>query len=107
MDKNRILIIEDEASIRELLAMNLEAVGYKVDLAEDGVKAEQKILADQGLYDLALVDVMLPGPGGFDLIGSLNQKEIPCIFLTAKADVASKVKGLRLGAEDYMVSPLR
>ena len=105
MDKNRILIIEDEASIRELLAMNLEAVGYKVDLAEDGVKAEQKILADQGLYDLALVDVMLPGPGGFDLIGSLNQKEIPCIFLTAKADVASKVKGLRLGAEDYMVKP--
>ena len=105
MDKNRILIIEDEASIRELLAMNLEAVGYKVDLAEDGVKAEQKIPADQGLYDLALVDVMLPGPGGFDLIGSLNQKEIPCIFLTAKADVASKVKGLRLGAEDYMVKP--
>lgn len=105
MDKNRILIIEDEASIRELLAMNLEAVGYEVDLAEDGVKAEQKILADQGLYDLALVDVMLPGPGGFDLIGSLNQKEIPCIFLTAKADVASKVKGLRLGAEDYMVKP--
>lgn len=48
---------------------------------------------------------MLPGPGGFDLIGSLNQKEIPCIFLTAKADVASKVKGLRLGAEDYMVKP--
>ena len=47
----------------------------------------------------------MPGPGGFDLIGSLNQKEIPCIFLTAKADVASKVKGLRLGAEDYMVKP--
>jgi DNA-binding response OmpR family regulator len=105
MDKNKILIIEDEASIRELLSMNLEAVGYEVDLAEDGLEAEKKIREDRGLYDLALVDVMLPGPDGFDLIQGLNEKEIPCIFLTAKADVASKVKGLRLGAEDYMVKP--
>lgn len=105
MDKNRILIIEDEESIRELLCMNLEAVGYEADSASDGVKAEQKIRDDRGTYDLALVDVMLPGPDGFDLIEELNRKEIPCIFLTAKADVASKVKGLRLGAEDYMVKP--
>lgn len=105
MERNRILVIEDEASIRELLFMNLEAVGYEVDLAGDGVEAEWKISQDQGGYDLALVDVMLPGPGGFDLIEGLNRKEIPCIFLTAKADVGSKVKGLRLGAEDYIVKP--
>ncbi|MCC8024855.1 MAG: response regulator transcription factor [Clostridium sp.] len=105
MGKNKILVIEDEDSIRELLAMNLEAVGYEVDLAVDGVEAEEKIRRDEGSCDLALVDVMLPGPDGFDLIEWLNKKEIPCIYLTAKADVASKVKGLRLGAEDYMVKP--
>lgn len=105
MGKNKILIIEDEESIRELLCMNLEAVGYEVDTAADGVEAERKILADQGSYDMALVDVMVPGPDGFELIDGLNRKEIPCIFLTARADVASKVKGLRLGAEDYMVKP--
>lgn len=105
MDRNKILVIEDEDSIRELLCMNLEAVGYEVDTAADGEAAEVKIREDQGDYDLALVDVMLPGPNGFDLMEGLNQKEIPCIFLTARADVASKVKGLRLGAEDYMVKP--
>lgn len=105
MDKNKILIIEDEAAIRELLCMNLEAVGYETDTACDGIQAELKIEEDRGGYDLALVDVMLPGRDGFDLIGGLNKKEIPCIFLTAKADVASKVRGLRLGAEDYIVKP--
>ena len=105
MDKNKILIIEDEAAIRELLCMNLEAVGYETDTACDGMQAELKIEEDRGGYDLALVDVMLPGRDGFDLIGGLNKKEIPCIFLTAKADVASKVRGLRLGAEDYIVKP--
>lgn len=105
MEKNKILIIEDEGAIRELLCMNLEAVGYETETACDGTEAERKIREDRGEYDLALVDVMLPGPDGFDLIEGLNEKEIPCIFLTAKADVASKVKGLRLGAEDYIVKP--
>ena len=75
MDKNKILIIEDEAAIRELLCMNLEAVGYETDTACDGMQAELKIEEDRGGYDLALVDVMLPGRDGFDLIGGLNKKE--------------------------------
>ena len=73
MDKNKILIIEDEAAIRELLCMNLEAVGYETDTACDGMQAELKIEEDRGGYDLALVDVMLPGRDGFDLIGGLNK----------------------------------
>lgn len=104
--KNRILVIEDEGAISELLRMNLEAVGYEVTAVFDGLAAE-KLLKEEGsrAADLALLDIMLPGRDGFELMGALKACGIPVIYLTAKAGVASKVKGLKLGAEDYMVKP--
>lgn len=105
MEKNKILVIEDEEDIRELLCMNLEAVGYEVITAPDGWTAQKIIQSDPGTIDLALTDVMIPGPDGFALFPLMQETEIPCIFLTAKSDVVSKVKGLKAGAEDYMVKP--
>lgn len=104
--KNKILVIEDDMSISELLCMNLEAAGYEVKAAADGNSA-QKLLETEGsgAGDLAIVDIMLPGMDGFELMGAFSSYGIPVIYLTAKADVASKVRGLRLGAEDYMVKP--
>lgn len=101
---NRILIIEDEEPIAELIEMNLLAAGYDVTVCLDGLTAE-KLLREPFRADLALVDIMLPGKDGFELMEDFRRREIPVIYLTAKADVASKVKGLKLGAEDYMVKP--
>lgn len=101
---NRILVIEDEEPIAELLEMNLSAAGYDVTVCLDGLEAE-KLLRDPFQADLALVDIMLPGKDGFALMEDFRRREIPVIYLTAKADVVAKVKGLRLGAEDYMVKP--
>lgn len=102
--KNKILVIEDDEAILELLEMNLLAAGYEVVSACDGEKAEC-LLAGTTDVDLALVDIMLPGKDGFVLMDSFQSRAIPVIYLTAKADVASKVRGLRLGAEDYIVKP--
>lgn len=104
--KNRIFVIEDERPISELICMNLEAAGYETRTAFGGLEA-LRVLEDEGnrAGDLALVDVMLPERDGFELMGPLNACGIPVIYLTAKADVASKVRGLRLGAEDYIVKP--
>lgn len=104
--RNRILVIEDEKAISELICMNLEAVGYEVRAISDGKEAEMFLEAEGSqAADLALVDIMLPGRDGFELMGPFKACGIPVIYLTAKADVASKVKGLKLGAEDYMVKP--
>lgn len=109
--KTRILVIEDDASISELICMNLEAAGYEPVPVYDGVEAEKIIsgLAGSGeggvSYALALVDIMLPGKDGFELMGCMQSAGIPVIYLTAKADVISKVHGLRAGAEDYIVKP--
>ena len=104
--KNRILVVEDEPSIAELLVMNLEAAGYEAATAADGEEAEQ-LLRDHGeaAADLALVDIMLPRKNGFELMERFQSCRIPVIYLTAKDDVASKVRGLKLGAEDYIVKP--
>lgn len=105
MEHVRILVIEDEMDIRNLLQMNLEAVGYEVDTAADGEEAAAKLKAAGSRIDLALTDVMIPGPDGFELFPLMKEKGIPCMFLTAKGDVMSKVKGLKAGAEDYIVKP--
>lgn len=102
--KNKILVIEDDPAISELLAMNLTAAGYEVLAAYDGEEVE-RLLVWHSNADLALVDIMLPGKDGFALMEEFRKKKIPVIYLTAKADVDSKVKGLRLGAEDYIVKP--
>lgn len=84
--------------------MNLEVAGYEVLPVFDGDKVEAAIAAEQE-FDLALLDVMLPGKDGFELMETMQQNHIPVIYLTAKADVGSKIKGLRAGAEDYIVKP--
>lgn len=102
--KNKILVIEDDKAISELLCMNLTAAGYETAAACDGKEAQQLLLCHADA-DLALVDIMLPGRDGFALMEDFKKQRLPVIYLTAKADVTSKVKGLKLGAEDYMVKP--
>ena len=102
----KILVIEDDNSISELICMNLGAAGYEAIPIMDGFAAEE-FLQDAKSKDiaLALVDVMLPGKDGFALMEDLQREEIPVIYLTAKDDVISKVHGLKAGAEDYIVKP--
>lgn len=99
----KILVVEDEAPIRDLISINLQLVGYEVFTAEDGIMAE-KFLENQKV-DLVLLDVMIPGIDGFSLIEKIKKHNIPVIFVTAKESVLDRVKGLRLGAEDYIIKP--
>ena len=99
----KILVVEDEAPIRDLISINLQLVGYEVFTAEDGIIAE-KFLENQKV-DLILLDVMIPGVDGFSLIEKIKKHNIPVIFVTAKESVLDRVKGLRLGAEDYIIKP--
>ena len=100
---NRILIVEDEKPISELIRLNLTDAGYACFCAYDGEQAAT--LLESNLYDLILLDVMLPKINGFELLEYIRPLQIPVIFLTAKAHVNDRVKGLRLGAEDYIVKP--
>lgn len=102
----KILVIEDDAAISELICMNLEAAGYETLAMFDGNEASEKLKnEDCQSAALALVDVMLPGKDGFELMADLQGAQIPVIYLTAKDDVISKVHGLKAGAEDYIVKP--
>lgn len=98
-----ILIIEDDDAIRDLLAINLNIVGYNVLMAEDGEKGKAVFLNNH--VDLILLDVMVPKIDGFELIKDIKKEDIPVIFITAKNTVMDKVKGLRLGADDYITKP--
>lgn len=104
MARNRILVVEDDESINKVIVKNLTAAGYAVLSCMDGEQAAKTISRDTD-FDLALLDVMLPGMDGFALLGILRHAQIPVIFLTAKNDVESKVRGLRDGADDYIVKP--
>ncbi len=101
---NRILVVEDDPSISDFIANNLQYTGYDFAVFSNGEQAAGVMAADHA-FDLALLDVMLPGLDGFELLEHMNRYNIPVIFLTAKADVSSKIKGLRDGAEDYIVKP--
>lgn len=103
--KTKILVIEDDNSISELICMNLEAAGYEACPVMDGKEAEALLRSGKAEAALALVDVMLPGKDGFALMEDLQEAEIPVIYLTAKVDVISRVHGLKAGAEDYIVKP--
>ena len=101
--KQKILIVDDEEKIRELIRMNLELAGYKCDEAEDGEIALEKL--NKFSPDLALLDIMLPKKNGYEIAQSFIKQNVPIIFLTAKDSVTDKVKGLKLGADDYIVKP--
>ena len=101
----RILLAEDEESLRELIELNLELEGYHVDSVVDGKAALEK--TKQAHYNLAILDVMLPLLDGFAVCESirLENQELPIIFLTAKNTSADRVLGLKLGADDYLAKP--
>ena len=99
-----ILVVEDDTAISELICMNLEVTGYEVVPVLDGNEVEGTLEKEED-FDLALLDIMLPGKDGFELLGVMKKYGIPVIYITAKADVNSKIKGLRSGAEDYIVKP--
>lgn len=98
-----ILIVEDERPISDLIKMNLEDEGYQCTCAYDGLSAAD-ILEEQR-FDLILLDIMLPHIDGYELLDYIKPLHIPVIFLTAKAALKDRVKGLNLGAEDYIVKP--
>lgn len=102
----KILVIEDDRAISELICMNLEAAGYLPFPMLDGTRVEQFLMTKEAKeMALALLDIMLPGKDGFALMEDLKRVGIPVICLTAKDDVISKVHGLKAGAEDYIVKP--
>ena len=99
----RILAVDDERPIAELLRLSLTRAGYECVCAYDGLEAANRI--ERESFDLILLDIMLPGIDGFELMDYIRSTGIPVIFLTAKNAVSDRVKGLRMGAEDYMVKP--
>lgn len=105
MHHYRILVVEDDHAIRNGLADALAVSGYGVLSAKDGYEALEMIHAEE--YDLALLDVVLPGANGFDLLKRIREDRatVPVLMLTAKGAEADKVKGLKLGADDYVVKP--
>ena len=103
MSANRILLVEDDHGISNIVALNLRYVGYEVMVFDDGNVAAAYLSQDHS-FDLALLDIMLPGIDGFELFAHTERYGIPVIYMTAKTDSESKVKGL-LKAEDYIVKP--
>ena len=98
-----ILIAEDELNIAQMVSIFLHKNGYSCRIARDGSEACE--LVENHIFDLVLLDVMLPEIDGFELIGYFKQYNIPVIFVTAKTSVADRVKGLKLGADDYILKP--
>lgn len=99
----RILIVDDEKPICDLIDLNLSAAGYHCTAVQDGIAALEKI--ENGRYDLILLDVMLPGVDGYDIMEYIRPLKIPVIFITARYEVKDRVRGLKLGADDYLVKP--
>lgn len=99
----KILIVDDEKPICDLIDLNLSAAGYHCDTVQDGLEAIDRIEKEK--YDLILLDIMLPGADGYDVMEYIRPMGIPVIFITAKHEVKNRVKGLKLGADDYLVKP--
>lgn len=100
---NKILIAEDEATIANLVRTVLTDAGYRCVWAPDGKRAADCLERDP--FDLALLDIMLPGADGYELLDYCKSLEVPVIFLTARGEVEDRVRGLRRGAEDYLSKP--
>ena len=99
----KILVVEDERAISDLIRMNLEDAGYACTCVYDGMAAADQI--ETQTFDLVLLDIMLPKVNGYELLEYIKPTGTPVIFLTAKAGLDDRVKGLNLGAEDYIVKP--
>lgn len=96
----KILIAEDERAINDLIRLNLSLVGHECAQVFDGEAALERALSEK--FDLLILDVMLPGLSGFEIIGQID---IPVIFVTARASAEDRIRGLKLGADDYIVKP--
>lgn len=103
----RILVVEDETSIREMIALNLKMGGYEVVTAASAEEALALVEAQTAEFDVALLDIMLPGMNGFSLCEQLRRQyaQLGIIILSAKTQEADKVSGLSIGADDYMTKP--
>ncbi len=100
---NKILIVEDEEAIANLIRINLNKAGYQCEVAYDGMAGADKLAESR--YDLCLFDIMLPEVDGYELLDYAKSMDTPVIFLTAKGETNDKVKGLRAGADDYITKP--
>lgn len=104
MERRRILVVEDQKDIADLIAMHLRDLGHQVDCAHDGGKGYEAARA--GRYDLVVLDVMLPVRSGLDVLRELRSRsDLPVILLTARSDETDRVLGLELGSDDYLVKP--
>lgn len=101
----KILIVEDDASIANLIKMNLDDAGYECTCASDGAAGADYI--ENESFDLILLDIMLPEIDGYELLEYIRPMGTPVIFLTAKGEVNDRIKGLKLGADDYIVKPFQ
>lgn len=101
----KILVVEDEPKTGEYIRKGLTEAGYVTDLIRDGLDGKHMALTEA--YDLMILDVMLPGANGWEIIAAIRQagKDTPALFLTARDLVEDRVKGLELGADDYLVKP--
>ena len=99
----RILIVEDEKPIANLIDLNLSGCGYQCTCVYDGISAAD--ILEENTFDLVLLDVMLPGANGYELMEQIRPTDTPVIFITARGSVSDRVQGLRAGAEDYLVKP--
>ena len=100
---NKILIVEDEEPISNLIRLNLKKAGYQCACAFDGNAAADAM--EKESFDLVLLDIMLPGLSGYELLDYARSLEIPVIFITAMSTLDNKVKGLKMGADDYITKP--
>lgn len=101
---NRLLVIEDDRKVADYLQQGLSESGYLVDVARDGIQGRH--LASEGRYELVLLDVMMPGIDGFDVLKAIREKgNTAVLMLTARDRVEDRVKGLHEGADDYLVKP--
>lgn len=100
---NKILIVEDEEAIANLIKMNLKNAGYYCDVSNNGKDGADKMQSEH--FDLCLLDIMLPEVSGYELLEYAKSIELPVIFLTARGETADKVKGLQAGADDYITKP--
>ncbi len=101
----KILVVEDEAALRLALSDRLASEGYEVETAADGDAGFERAAAEP--FDLVVLDVMLPGRSGFDVLRDLRKEGVgvPILMLTARGEVIDRVLGLKLGADDYLVKP--